>query len=62
MMPEYRAFLVGSDGHFHSSQGLEAPDDQAAVEAAKSLVNGFDVEVWLRDRKVAILKHETKPT
>jgi hypothetical protein len=32
------------------------------VEAAKSLVNGFDVEVWLRDRKVAILKHETKPT
>ena len=54
-MPEYRAFLVDSDGHFHSARVIDAPNDDAAVEAAKPLVDGCDVEVWQRDRKIAVL-------
>jgi hypothetical protein len=57
---EYRAYIVGDDGHFHSSTVIEAPDDDAALEAAKPLVDGHDVEVWERDRKVAILPHKSK--
>jgi hypothetical protein len=59
-MPEYRAFLVGPDGHFHSSQVLDAPDDDQAIEAAKPLVDGHDVEVWHRDRKVTVLTHKSE--
>jgi hypothetical protein len=28
MMPEYRAYLIGPDGHFHSSSAIEARDDE----------------------------------
>ena len=59
-MPEYRAYLIDSDGHFHSAKPIEAPDDDAAVEAAKPLVDGHDVEVWQRDRKIIILTHDPK--
>jgi hypothetical protein len=59
-MPEYRAYLIGADGHFHSSIPLECADDVAASERAKQLVDGHDVELWQRDRKVATFKHEQK--
>jgi hypothetical protein len=59
-LPEYRAFLIDHDGHFHSGVPLEAPDDAAAVAAAKPLVDGHDVEVWQRDRKVAFLTRKSE--
>ena len=34
-MPEYRAFVIDTDGHFHSAIAIEASDDAAAVEAAR---------------------------
>lgn len=52
-MPDYRAYLVGSDGHFYKSVVLDEPDDAAAIAAAKQLVDGHDVELWQRDRKIA---------
>jgi hypothetical protein len=52
-MPDYRAYLVGSDGHFYRSIVLDVPDEAAAVAAAKQLVDGHDVELWERDRKIA---------
>lgn len=52
-MPDYRAYLIGSDGHFHKAQALQCTDDEAAKEAAKQLVDGHDVELWQLDRKVA---------
>ena len=51
-MPEYRAYLIGPDGHFFSAVELEAPDDEEAISAAKQLVDGHDVELWQRDRKI----------
>jgi hypothetical protein len=55
-MPDYRAFLFGSDGHVFQAVALDAPDDTAAIAAAKQLVDGHDVELWQLDRKVAKLE------
>jgi hypothetical protein len=44
MMPEYRAYVVGSDGHFIDAFELECADDTEAMERAKQLVNGHDIE------------------
>lgn len=59
-MPEYRVYLIGADGHFQNSVPLECADDEAATEQAKQLVDGHDVELWQRDRKIATFKHEPK--
>ena|ERR1700722_20630558 len=45
-MPDYRAHLVGSDGHFHKLIVLDAPDDAAAIAATRLSVDGHDVELW----------------
>jgi hypothetical protein len=59
-MPEYRVYIVGSDGHFFNSVELECADDDAAMEQAEQLVDGHDVELWQRDRKVATFEHKPK--
>ena len=57
-MPEYRAYTVGSDGHYRSSEIFDAPDDNAAVKIARKLCVGHGVELWMLDRKIAILPPE----
>lgn len=57
-MPDYRAYLIGSDGHFYKSVALEMPDDAAAIAAAEQLVDGHDVELWQRERKIAKLEQK----
>jgi hypothetical protein len=59
-MPEYRIYTIGSDGHFFNSTPLECADDTEAMRQAKQLVNGFDVELWQRDRKIARFEHKSK--
>jgi len=54
-MTYYRAYIIGQDGHFKGAIDLDCADDAAAVESAKQLVNGHDVELWQRDRRVAKL-------
>jgi hypothetical protein len=56
-MPEYRVYIIGSDGHFYSSVPLECADDDMAKERSKQLVDGHDVELWQRDRKIARFDH-----
>jgi hypothetical protein len=55
-MQEYRAFIVGSDGHVQGRIDLECTDDEAAKEQAKQLVDGHDVELWQLGRKIATFK------
>jgi hypothetical protein len=43
---EYRAYSVGSDGHFVDFAALTCVDDAEAIERAKRLVDGHDVELW----------------
>jgi hypothetical protein len=59
-MPDYRAYVIGTDGHFFSSVTLECIDDSEAMEKAKQLVDGHDVELWQRDRKIAKFPHKPK--
>ena len=53
-MPEYRAYIIGHDGHFKEAVALVCPDDDSAKEKAKQLVDGHDVEFWQRSRKIAV--------
>ena len=45
-MAEYRAYLVDSDGHFSEAVPLICADDGEAIEKAKQLAVGHDVELW----------------
>jgi hypothetical protein len=58
-MPEYSVYIIGSDGHFHDAVPIECADDSEAMEKAERLVDGHDVELWQRARKIA--KFECKP-
>jgi hypothetical protein len=52
-MLEYRAYILGHDGHLIRCEPLVCPDDADAIEKAKRLVDGHDVELWQRDRLIA---------
>jgi hypothetical protein len=58
-MPEYRAYIIDSDGHFHSVVPLICPDDETATDQAKQLVDGHDVELWQYARKVATFERNS---
>jgi hypothetical protein len=55
-MPEYRAFIVGRDGHFQSAIEMVCPNDIEAIKRAKQYVDGHDVELWQLGRRVIQLK------
>ena len=57
-MHDYRVYSVGPDGNFQACEVIQASDDDDAVKAAKRLAVDCSVEVWLLDRKVAILPPE----
>jgi hypothetical protein len=52
-MSDYRAYFIGSDGHIFNSVVVDEADDAAAIAVAKRLIDGHDIELWLRDRKIA---------
>ena len=54
-MPSYRAYLINKENRVEGFKVIEADNDADALEAAKRLVDGHDVEVWLLDRKVGRL-------
>ena len=58
-MPEYRAYIIGLDGHFYRVVPLDCADDAEAMERAKQLLDGHDIELWQRDRKIA--RFDQKP-
>jgi hypothetical protein len=51
-MTEYRAFLVGPDGHFKDVRTFDCAHDEEATETALHLVDGCAVELWSGDRFV----------
>jgi hypothetical protein len=51
-MAEYRAYIIGADGHFIRAVELVCPDDDSAKEYAKQLVDGYDLELWQLDRLI----------
>jgi hypothetical protein len=59
-MIQYRAYVVGHDGHFNGFEALVCADDQEAIDKAKRLVDGHDIELWSGTRLVIVLKHYAK--
>ena len=59
-MPDYRAYVVASDGHFIKAFELECADDTEAMERAKQLVDSHDIELWQRARKITVFKPTSK--
>jgi hypothetical protein len=57
-MPEYRAYIVGTDGRFVRAVELLCPDDDSAKEYAQNLVDGHDVELWQGKRQIARFQHK----
>jgi hypothetical protein len=57
-MAEYRAYTVGHDGHFVGYEPLVCGGDKEAIEKAKRLVDGHDVEVWSGARFVIRFSHK----
>jgi hypothetical protein len=56
-MPTYRIYTLTEGGHIDSPPAmLNFDDDQDAVQHAKTLKDGFDLEVWQGRRRVAVLK------
>jgi hypothetical protein len=55
-LAEYKAYIVGRDGHFIGYQPLVCADDYEAIEKAKRLVDTNDVELWSGPRFVTQLK------
>jgi hypothetical protein len=47
---EYRAYVIGPDGHFVSSRAQVCPDDSHAITWAKQLLDGRAVELWSGER------------
>ena len=55
-MHEYRAYIIGPDGHVQSRVDLRCKDVAEAFEQAKQLADGHDVELWQLDRQMGTVK------
>jgi hypothetical protein len=58
-MTHCQVYAIGNDGLLFSAIHLDCPDDKAAIESAKQLINDHDIELWQRDRRIA--KFERRP-
>jgi len=57
LMPLYRVYLM-ENGHVWTAVDLFCPDDDEAKRQSESLLDdGRDIELWERDRRVAVLNH-----
>jgi hypothetical protein len=55
-MTTYRAYLINGDNRVTSCKPVEAETDDEALQAARRLAQGCDVEVWLLDRMIGRLE------
>lgn len=57
-MQEYRAYVIGPDGHIESRIDIVCRDEIDAKERAKALVDDHDIELWHGDRAIAKFRPE----
>jgi len=51
----YRAYLRNDQGHFINVTELLCRNDEEAIKEARRLSGQYTVELWERDRKVAVI-------
>lgn len=60
-MSEYRFYTIEKTGRIeHPASDHIAPDDAAAIQKARQLLDGRDIEIWQGARLVAYLVPEEK--
>ena len=59
-MQEYRAYIMGLDGHVQNRVDLRCNDESEAISLARQLVDGHDVELWQLDRKIETFRHTSE--
>jgi hypothetical protein len=59
-MVDYEAYTVGEDGHFVCYQPMKCADDAEAIEKAKRMIEGHDVELWSGPRLVILISHQSE--
>jgi hypothetical protein len=52
-MTGYRIYLLANDDHATKRIDIDCADDDAAIEIAKQYIDGRDIELWQRDRRIA---------
>jgi hypothetical protein len=57
-MTNYRAYIVGHDGHFLNVVELDCLCDEAAIRAARRYAVGHSVELWSGIRFIRLLHHD----
>jgi hypothetical protein len=58
---EYRACMIGDDGHIRSSRAFVCGDDADAIVWAGQMVDGHDIELWSGERFVRRVNATHKP-
>ncbi len=55
-MPTYRLYFLDTDAHIsRPPEAFECADDQEAVQKARQLIDGKDLELWDGPRRVAFI-------
>jgi hypothetical protein len=55
-MLDYRIYTFTSDNHIADAAVINCETDQEAIEKARQLIEGRDIEVWQRARCLARIK------
>jgi hypothetical protein len=63
VMPEYRAYIIGSDGHFREAIAMNCDSDEAASHRAGNLASAeaVDIDLWQGARMVATILGKKQP-
>ena len=54
-MAEYRAYVIGSDGHIVSATGLVCENDAAVIAQVRETLHEQTVEIWSGTRFIVRL-------
>ena len=58
-MGDYRAYIIGPDGHIKDRIEFWSKDDETAKKRVEQYVDGHDIELWHQDKKIAELSSKT---
>jgi hypothetical protein len=57
-MEEYRAYVIGQDGHITNRVDIRCSDEKEARRLAKVAANSHSVELWQADRFIETFEPE----
>jgi hypothetical protein len=55
---EYRAYVIDDDGYISGFDKMTCRDDAEALQRARHLMDGQDIEVWAGSRLVSLISAE----